>query len=369
MLLELIQEVGLSPKRVSSTQGGEFHSACPECGGTDRFVIWPKTERYWCRQCKKSGDTIQFCRDFMGMSFSDACSRIGKPTEKMFTEQVVERKQPSIHIPTKSWEDQAKKFVEACHQRLLCDPQAIDLIKARGLSLHTIRKHSIGWNAITVFPNREEWGLQPKIEDGKEKKLLVPSGIVIPSFHGAALRKIKIRRNEWTEGDHFGKYYILPGSIDSIPVFGDACEQVVVVVEAELDAMLVAQEVESICCIALGGAQKRPDTSLHQWLLQKKLIIFALDFDEAGKKEYPYWRSIYKANLCLWPVPIGKSPAEAWKLGVDLRKWILSRVQGLRSSHNTPNSPLDTETSVDPHKRPPKRRSLKIGPFLCASHE
>lgn len=96
----------------------------------------------------------------------------------------------------------------------------------------------------------------------------------------------------------------MPGSVDCIPVFGDAYEQVVVVVEAELDAMLVVQEVESICCIALGGAQKRPDASLHQWLLEKKLIIFALDFDEAGKKEYPYWRSTYKRNLCLWPVPI-----------------------------------------------------------------
>ena len=134
--------------------------------------------------------------------------------------------------------------------------------------------------------------------------------------------KIKIRRNEWKEVDKFGKYYILPGSRDCISVFGDSSKETVVVVEAEFDAMLVAQEVgELCCCIALGGAQKRPDASLHQWLQGKQSVIFALDFDEAGKKEYSYWRVNF-TNLFAWPVPVGKSPAEAWKLGVDLKKWI-----------------------------------------------
>ena len=35
--------------------GREGHSACPFCGGTDRFVIWPgPPDRAWCRQCHAS---------------------------------------------------------------------------------------------------------------------------------------------------------------------------------------------------------------------------------------------------------------------------------------------------------------------------
>jgi hypothetical protein len=97
------------------------------------------------------------------------------------------------------------------------------------------------------------------------------------------------------------------------------------------------QEAEHLCCcIALGGAQKRPDALLHQWLQHRKAVIFALDSDEAGKKEYSYWHSIY-ANLSAWPVPVGKSPAEAWKLGVDLKQWILSCLQRIDCMSDLPS--------------------------------
>jgi DNA primase len=326
MLIELAKATGLHPKRTAFTNGGEFHSACPSCGGTDRFAIWPKTDRYWCRQCKKSGDSIQFCRDFMGMSFHEACLRAGDKTPRLPIVQGC----PIPALPPQPWESRGKMFIQGCLKRLLMDSKALDCIGERGISLETIQQYSIGWNPITLFQKREEWGLEKKIENGKEKKLWLPSGIVIPTFQDQALRKIKIRRSDWKEGDAFGKYYILPGSVDCIPVFGDASSPVAVLMEAELDAILVAHEAGALCCcIALGGAQKRPDASLHQWLSQKKLIFFALDFDEAGKKEYLYWHSTY-ANLCTWPVPVGKSPAEAWKLGVDLKKWILCGVQRMK---------------------------------------
>ena len=39
-LLDLVQADGLAPKKVASTNGGEYHSPCPGCGGKDRFIIW-----------------------------------------------------------------------------------------------------------------------------------------------------------------------------------------------------------------------------------------------------------------------------------------------------------------------------------------
>jgi DNA primase len=318
MLIELAQSIGLSPKKTSYLKGGEFHSACPSCGGNDRFIIWPAQGCYWCRQCKKAGDAIQFCRDFVGMDFREACARVGDPTARTHTKQAC----PHHVLPSQSWKSKGEIFIQSCLQRLLVDPNVLNCVKERGLSLGTIQRYSIGWNPVTLFSKREDWGLEKRLESGKEKKLWLPSGIIIPTYQEESLRKIKIRRDEWKEGDNFGKYYILPGSSDCVSIFGNPSIPVVILVEAELDAMLIAQEVGALCCcIALGGAQKRPDEALRQWLLQKQLIIFALDFDEAGKKEYAHWNSTYP-NLWAWPVPEGKSPADAWKLGVNLNEWV-----------------------------------------------
>ena len=82
MLIELLEELGITPKKTASTHGGEYHSPCPICGGDDRFCIWPNKElgkvegAYWCRQCGISGDTIKFCMNFCGLGFKEACSRL-----------------------------------------------------------------------------------------------------------------------------------------------------------------------------------------------------------------------------------------------------------------------------------------------------
>ncbi len=33
----------------------EWSSACPTCGGKDRFLFWPEDGNFWCRQCELSG--------------------------------------------------------------------------------------------------------------------------------------------------------------------------------------------------------------------------------------------------------------------------------------------------------------------------
>ena len=59
----------------------EYSSSCPECGGNDRFRIWPgegDNGRYWCRQCGSKGDLIDFLRKHKGLSFQDAADVVGK---------------------------------------------------------------------------------------------------------------------------------------------------------------------------------------------------------------------------------------------------------------------------------------------------
>jgi hypothetical protein len=83
---------GITLKRVASTNGGEYVSPCPDCEGDDRFLVWPHqgpNGRFWCRQCGKKGDLIEFLRWQKGMSFKEACDAIGKTLpqrRKVFTD-------------------------------------------------------------------------------------------------------------------------------------------------------------------------------------------------------------------------------------------------------------------------------------------
>ncbi|MGQ9689401.1 MAG: CHC2 zinc finger domain-containing protein, partial [Desulfobaccales bacterium] len=81
-IFDLLEADGFFSKKVASTGGGEYAGPCPFCrDGKDRFRVWPEQGeggRWWCRQCGKSGDVIQYLRDIRGLSFREACAHVGK---------------------------------------------------------------------------------------------------------------------------------------------------------------------------------------------------------------------------------------------------------------------------------------------------
>ena len=303
-LLDLAKELGLDPHKTSASHGGEYHCPCPSCGGNDRFMFWPEDDRYWCRQCNSKGDAIQFCRDFHGLSFQAACMKAQKDSANLDSQS---RFKPadtsSIREPSGSWKDKARHFSDTAHQRLLIDKTAMGLIVQRGLSSNSIQQYQLGWNPIKAFHRRSDWGLE---ETENRKWICLPAGIVIPIFENSQIQKIKIRKSEWKEGDFYGKYYEVPGSSNMIPIFGDPSMDICIVVEAEFDAMLVIQEAGDLCnCIALGGAQKRPQ-SLHPAMACSTETCF-----------YSLWISmmLVKKNI-----PIGMSHIRTWSLGQFQKK-------------------------------------------------
>ena len=245
-VLDLVEEMGFHPKRTSSTNGGEFHSPCPNCEGTDRFCVWPKRGRdgrYWCRQCGKSGDAIQFCRDFMGMTYVAACEKVGvmpqlfpKGGQKEFlTPKFLPRR---VSEPTDEWCDRAGEFIQSCHAYLVSNPHLLNGEKDRGLTLETILQFKLGWNLSDKFESRVSWGLG--LSDGEERpeSLCLPEGIVIPSFRTNKPSQLKIRRHRWSPEDHYPKYHIVAGSRTCPSLYGDVAKPFIIV-EAELDAMLI----------------------------------------------------------------------------------------------------------------------------------
>lgn len=322
MLLELAMQVGLDPKKVAATKGGEYGSRCPACpdGGNDRFRIWPNQDRggrYWCRRCSIQGDSIQFCRDFLGMTFKEAVARVGEPyPAHNFSSKPIHLE--AAPLPAHSWQEKAEEFCETSHRRLLIDREAAVFLRSKyGLTADTIHRYRIGWNPEKRFQYRSEWGL-----DEPQKKLCLPRGPVIADMVDGGISKLKIRDLDWAEGNPYGKYKQIPGGSNRMSIVGFRANQVALVVESEFDAMLLVQEIGEFCtCVALGGATKKPDLETFEWLRKRARILYSLDCDEAGREQYDYWRSAFP-NLRAWPAETRKSPADSFILdGLDLRKW------------------------------------------------
>src|SRR5919108_6123521 len=83
-LLELIGSDTTLQKK-AGTHGGEYAGLCPWCGGRDRFLVWPHAEppRYWCRQCNRKGDAIQYLRDRHHLTYLEAYRRVERSPAKL----------------------------------------------------------------------------------------------------------------------------------------------------------------------------------------------------------------------------------------------------------------------------------------------
>lgn len=329
-MLNLVQEKGLFPVHSASTNGGEYKSMCPNCeDGKDRFCIWPNqgtSGRYWCRVCEVKGDAIQFCRDFLGMSFHQACQKVNiNPTLRVGF-QALERKtlEPQkMPLPCSVWQHMAERFIDYSHKNLMEEPKALKELEKRGFTIGTIKKFYLGWNPKDLFDQRERWGLVPEVkQSGSPRRQWLPKGIVIPSFEEQGPIKIKIRRTDWSTEDVLPKYVEISGSKSSPSVYGDRLKPVIVV-ESELDAILIQQEASQlICCVALGGVCKKPDLILHKLIVNSRFTLISLDHDVSGKNKYAFWLKNYP-NLKPWPAAYAKSIGDAAQFNhLNIVEWI-----------------------------------------------
>lgn len=326
MIVELAQELGLNPKKTTSSQ---YNSACPACAtGQDRFCLWPKKGRcgrFWCRQCGISGDSIDFCKRFFGLDYPSACRKLEIDRFSLSYYPAQEKSYFNIaERPSGDWKTQAQTFVRKCHANLLKSPFALEVVRNRGLALDTVKHFQIGWNPSNQSMKRESWGLPFELNNqGKPKEVWLPEGLLIPTFSEESIIKLKVRRQAWHNKDTLPKYVEISGSMKCPAWFGYSSEKPILLVEAELDAILIQQFAEDLCCcMAIGGAGKHPDVESDRKLKKSPLLLFAFDFDEAGKTAYSFWKSNY-SHVKPWPVPLEKSPADAFlKANLDLRKWI-----------------------------------------------
>ena len=327
-------------RKVSATKGGEWQGPCPGCGGNDRFHVWPMENdgngSYWCRSCEKAGDGIQFLRDFEGMTFKDACARLNIIREDRaegtgFRGQPVKKEKPEFtpeaHVPPADlWQEKAEKFLAWSQGHLAKNAEVLSWLVGRGISAAAAENARLGWNpgedGKDVYRHRKTWGLPEVLkEDNKPKMLWIPIGLVIPHVVDGVIYRLRIRR---PEGEP--RYYVIPGSSMSTMVI-EHTRRAFVIVEAELDGIAVASQNQRAGAIALGSVSAKPDAAAYEVLRGALQILNALDYGDIGggakaaERAMQWWKEHF--DRCdRWPVPQGKDPGEAFRMGTDLEQWI-----------------------------------------------
>ena len=322
MILDLLQ--GLFSVRATRKGPYEYASSCPGCGGEDRFIVWPGQNRYWCRGCKKNGDEIQLLRDFKGMGFREACSFLSLPLRKPKYYQISSRDQ-SEWVPKQfeprnnNWRARGLKLVEYSVSLLRNSPEQLDYLQGRGLSAQSVRQFRLGYVQSTIYDTPGNWGL---VETGK-KSIWIPEGIVIPYFVEGEPCRVRIRLS-----NPGGKNrYVLVSGSSTQPFIAPMKEGLpLLLVESELCAMLLYQEAgDLVNIVATGSASNRPDDLLDRLIRRSDRVLYSLDFDEAGKKEYKWWKHQYPK---IHPLPSvkGVDPTESYQKGINLRAWLKAGV-------------------------------------------
>ncbi len=339
-LLDLLKEDNIYPKRKASTNGGEYASICPNCGGKDRFIFWPnhpEGESFWCRRCGMGGTAVHYLIHVRNMSYEAAYKYLGiSPSHqnRKYTEHRWEP-QPPQEPPSELWQKQAGAIL-SWSQGILWDGVYVKirewLLNERGLTEETVKQAGLGWIPQDHYADRESWGLPESLnEQGKNTKLWLPAGLVIPCFHDNQLHRIRIRRHVPSDGM---KYYIVPGSSMTPMTLGN--DNVFILVESELDTILLHQEAGDLATIiALGSSEIKPDSMLYERMKGADNILISLDSDKAGaNSSWKFWMEHFP-QATRWPVIKGKDPTEAYLNGLNLRKWILTGIRD-RTKHRSP---------------------------------
>ena len=387
MIEQLVQQRGLKAVKVAGTHGGEYACPCPACGGKDRFRFWPAQGEggtWYCRQCGRGGDCIQFLRDFEGLSYAEACRRLGReraplPTSIMPRRERAREWTPAeASLPCPAWREHAAKLLDYAHQRLLDDDVQLMRLAMRGIERVAVERYRLGWlpgenGKDGYHRDRGAWGLPPETNArGRKKSLWIPSGLVIPALDddGAVLR-LRIRRDEEARA-RFGadmKYVVVPGS-SMRPLLLRPEARAFVVVESELDAIACAAAAEAagldVGAFAAGTSLGRPDTVAHAVLRRALCILVALDFDQpdaqgqrAGARGMPFWAQTYRTAR-RWPVPSGKDPGDAVREGWNIADWLRIGLPPV-FAQTAPQSADDTPSRALPPEREQARETMPAG--------
>jgi len=317
--------------------GVEVWAACPwhvegTVGGS--FSYNPENDSAHCFSCGEGGDLIAIyaaLRDLDDVeafkSFKSEFAPGAKSEPRTPVAPVRRAWSPVATEPSPAlWQERATEFVRHSAARLESNSEVLAQLATWGVGVEAAKSCMLGWNDEDKAVPRPSWGLESLVKDGREKKIWLPEGLVLPMLAHGRVVKIKIRRP--VARTSFGtdlRYWEVPGSTKMFHRYGRD-SKVWVLVETERDAVMIWSKVRDlgIGAMALGGASKRPDAESAGMLLASDLILNALDYDQAGAvNSARFWDREFP-QCKRWPAPPskGKDAGDAFGGGLDIRSWV-----------------------------------------------
>lgn len=319
--VNLLELVPTPMKKVASTRGGEYHGACPWCGGNDRFIVQPAQGSWWCRQCGRGGDAIAFVRDYHNKTFAEACEYLRLQPESPATHST---SPPSLKalpdarpdIDYTHWRTRARAFVDYANQQLTEHPQAMAyLTDQRKLPEHLLYVFEWGYNPK---PLQDVWG---------GVRVVLPVGIVMPvvDTFGGNIQRIKIRPDEGKPS----KYIQVAGSIPFL--FGAhriQLNSVVVLTEGEIDALSLYATLglQNVVAVATGSTTH---CRYAKWLAKlgmARKVFVAFDADSAGEDASRWWMKHLPNAIRI--IPERHDINEMLVHGDNIRQWLTQAWKG-----------------------------------------
>ncbi len=259
----------------------------------------------WFSRNGEVGDAIQYLQRHQAMGFQQALQALCAAGPSYRIPPI-----DGINTPNKllwtssSWQAKARQLIHTAQNHLWlgkgCNHLAY-LKHQRGLQEQSIKKHRLGSLPAKAF---------------------MPSKLLIPCYNSkGVLFRIRFRIDE--PNANAGRYRNMRGSnaTFSFPL-GITPGQVLIIVESELDAMLIAQETQK-ATLALGSTATCFNQSMRQFLISKlPLLLLCLDNDASGQNKTRRLLA-QLPNARNWPVPLelGKDPGEIWQ-HINIQQWI-----------------------------------------------
>jgi hypothetical protein len=327
---------GRKPSRVWQTGEHEYHSSCPWCGGTNRFMFIEPSGRYSCAirssGCGRHGnDVIDFLRDYEGMNFFEACEHleVDPGSEHVRSERMHE---PLDQPPPAKWQDRALAVVNKAQHYLWSKSgeQAFEFLLGRGFTDEMILSANLGYiplvNGRWYKDSADLWGLP--VQEGEESGIWIPEGILIPWYIGSDIWRLNIRRlTGLQEGG--AKYISISGGSEAL-YNADSIkpESTAVLCESELDALAGTQAAgrDDVVFVATGSTSRARRARWIARLCMASCVLVAFDDDppkngkRAGDAGAKHWIDILPQSI-RW-TPWSHDINDMLKEGKDIKKWI-----------------------------------------------
>lgn len=320
--INLLNIIPTDLKKVGATGGGEYHGACPFCGGKDRFIVQPNSGNgghWWCRQCGKSGDPIAFLMQYDNLDFKSACEQLGatlgdpprKKRPELKPELPVSDLKEDYACFDDAWQEAAADFAYACGGELWDNwhTPAGQYLEQRGIDRDTAVAECIGLNPREY---RGKWG---------SVDVWLPRGITIPWQIHKRWWNIRVRRPNADLKAGGDKYISAKGAANGLyGAYSIAPGSTIIMTEGEFDRLVIMRylrqrRIQGVGAVSIGSCT---GARVLRWVTMLSLcerVYVAFDNDAAGDQAAAYWQAALhpKARRLR---PTKKDITEDWQAGL-----------------------------------------------------